>query len=86
MSVMPCLQMHGINWCWEGLYGVFGGGGGGRKLIVKEHSKLGERKYITIILKRRKFEVNIDHCPEEWCSFEFEIEYSICTAFRAFIQ
>ena len=64
---------------------VFLGGGGGRKLIVKEHSKLGERKYITIIL-RRKFEVNIDHCPEEWCSFEFEIEYSICTAFRAFIQ
>ena len=33
-----------------------------------------------------KFEVNIDHCPEVWCSFELEIEYSICTAFVAFIQ
>ena len=56
-----------------------------RELIVKEHSKLWERQYIIIILKRRKFEVTIHHCPEVWCSFEVEIEYSICSAFVAFI-
>ena len=56
-----------------------------RELIVKEHSKLWERQYITIILKRRKFEITIHHCPEVWCSFAVEIEYSICSAFVAFI-
>ena len=30
-------------------------------------------------------EVTIHHCPEVWCSFELEIEYSICTALVAFI-
>ena len=56
-----------------------------RELIVKEYSKLWERQYIIIILKRRKFEVTIHHCPEVWCSFELKIEYTICTAFVAFI-
>ena len=28
-----------------------------------------------------KFEVNIDYCPEELCSLELEIEYSMCSAF-----
>ena len=52
---------------------------------MKEHSKLRERQYIIIILKRRKFGVTIHHCPEVWCSFELKIEYSIYTAFVAFI-
>ena len=44
-----------------------------------------ERQYIIIILKKSKFEVNINHCPEVWRSFEVEIEYNICSAFVAFI-
>ena len=62
--------------------GAYGGVFLWRELIVKEHSKL---QYKIIILKRRKFEVTIHHCPEVWCSFELEIEYSICTEFVAFI-
>ena len=81
MSVMLCLQMHGIYKCWGVLMVVVLW----RELIVNEHSKLWERQYIIIILKRRKFEVTIHHCPEVWCSFELEIEYSICTAFVVFI-
>ena len=49
---------------------------------MNEHSKLLK---ILIILKRKKFDVTIHHCQEVWCSFELEIEYSICTAFVAFI-
>ena len=36
-------------------------------------------------IEKEKVEVTIHHCPEVWCSFELEVEYSICTAFVAFI-
>ena len=47
MSVMLCLQMHGIYKCWGGAYGGFFLW---RELILNEHSKLRKRQHIIIIL------------------------------------
>ena len=45
---------------------------------MNEHSKLLKKAIHNNYIEK---EVTIHHCPEVWCSFELEIEYSICSAF-----